>query len=66
MIVLNTVIVEQKVGVKLEVNILSREDATDGELKLAKMFEGVLEDATDTLAKIAGATEETYKKKRID
>jgi len=66
MIVVNMVIVEKEVGFHLECNLLSREDATEQEGKMAKMFEGVLEKAVDTLAELNGATEETYKKKRID
>jgi len=66
MIVLNLVIVMKEAGLHLECNLLSREDATEQEGKMAKMFETVIEKATDALAEINGATEETYKKKRID
>ena len=61
MIVINMVIVEKKVGFHLECNLLSREDVTEQETKMAKMFEGVMESATDALAELNGA----YKKKRI-
>jgi len=65
MIVINMVIVEKKVGFHLECNLLSREDVTKQETKVAKMFEDVIESATDALAELIGATDETYKKKRI-
>ena len=65
MIVINMVIVEKEVGFHLECNLLSREDVTKQEIKMAKMFEDVIESATDALAELIGATDETYKKKRI-
>jgi len=65
MIVINMVIVEKEVGFHLECNLLSREDVTKQEIKMAKMFEDVIESATDALAELNGATDETYKKKRI-
>jgi len=65
MIVINMVIVEKEVGFHLECNLLSREDVTKQEAKMAKMFEDVIESATDALAELNGATGETYKKKRI-
>jgi len=65
MIVINMVIVEEEVGFHLECNLLSREDVTKQEIKMAKMFEDVIESATDALAELSGATDETYKKKRI-
>ena len=65
MIVINMVIVEKEVGFHLECNLLSREDVTKQETKVAKMFEDVIESATDALAELNGATDETYKKKRI-
>jgi len=65
MIVINMVIVEKEVGFHLECNLLSREDVTKQETKVAKMFEDVIESATDALAELIGATDETYKKKRI-
>ena len=65
MIVINMVIVEKEVGFHLECNLLSREDVTKQEIKMAKMFEDVIESATDALAELIGATGETYKKKRI-
>ena len=65
MIVINMVIIEKEVGFHLECNLLSREDVTKQETKMAKMFEDVIESATDALAELIGATDETYKKKRI-
>ena len=65
MIVINMVIVEKEVGFHLECNLLSREDVTKQEIKMAKMFEDVIESATDALAELNGATDETYKKKRV-
>ena len=65
MIVINMVIIEKEVGFHLECNLLSREDVTKQEIKMAKMFEDVIESATDALAELNGATDETYKKKRI-
>ena len=65
MIVINMVIVEKEVGFHLECNLLSREDVTKQETKMARMFEDVIESATDALAELIGATDETYKKKRI-
>jgi len=65
MIVINMVIVEKEVGFHLECNLLSREDVTKQETKMARMFEDVIESATDALAELNGATDETYKKKRV-
>jgi hypothetical protein len=49
--------IEVKDGIHLEFNIMSREDASEGEIKLAYKIQDIFQKATRKAAKLAGMEE---------